>query len=209
MPCMRGVALCRILDDRSASDPCATDPFAAARAAADAAFAAGASRQRTRSASCRFLRGDRGRGQRERWCQNLRRIPPAAACRVAVSGDRPPIAHARASGAPSLPAVAVAGAGLRRRLLLRVQNAGLASMAIAIESGHSEAMKKSPYLFRAADHELHDATERLKVREAVSEFGIALRYQERAPDLQGAAEADWCETGHSIFILAGRIRLPV
>jgi hypothetical protein len=38
-----------ILDDRSASDPCATDPFAAARAAADAAFAAGAS-QRTRSA---------------------------------------------------------------------------------------------------------------------------------------------------------------
>jgi hypothetical protein len=106
----------------------------------------------------------------------------------------------------SLPAVAVAGAGLRRRLLLRVQNAGLASMAIATESGHSEAMKKSPYLFRAADHELHDATERLKVREAVSEFGIALRYQERAPDLQGAAEADWCETGHSIFILAGRIR---
>jgi hypothetical protein len=82
----------------------------------------------------------------------------------------------------------------------------LASMAIAPESGHSEAMKKSPYLFRAADHALHDATERLKVREAVSEFGIALRYQERAPDLQGAAEADWCETGHSIFILAGRIR---
>ena len=41
------------------------------------------------------------------------------------------------------------------------------------------------------------------MREAVSGFGIALRYQERAPD---PAEGDWCETGHSIFILSGRIR---
>jgi hypothetical protein len=72
--------------------------------------------------------------------------------------------------------------------------------------GHSKPMKESPYLFRAADHPLRDATERLKVREAVSEFGVALRYQERAPDPRGVAEADWCETGHSIFILAGRIR---
>ncbi len=43
----------------------------------------------------------------------------------------------------------------------------------------------------------------LNVREALSSFGIALRYQERAP---GAPAADWCETGHSVFILAGRIR---
>ena len=67
-------------------------------------------------------------------------------------------------------------------------------------------MSKSPYLFPAAEHPLHAVGERLTVREAVSGFGIALRYQERAPDPPGAAEGDWCETGHSIFILAGRIR---
>jgi Cupin domain len=67
-------------------------------------------------------------------------------------------------------------------------------------------MTDSPYLFPAAEHPLHDATDRLKVREAVSGFGIALRYQERAPDPDGAPDAGWCETGHSIFILSGRIR---
>jgi hypothetical protein len=63
----------------------------------------------------------------------------------------------------------------------------------------------SPYLFTAADHPLQAASDRLKVREVVTGFGIALRYQERAPDPPGSPEADWCETGHSIFILAGRI----
>ena len=70
-------------------------------------------------------------------------------------------------------------------------------------------MTESPYLFRAADHPLAQANERLKVREAHSGFGIALRYQERAPDPPmpaGAPEGNWCETGHSIFILAGRIQ---
>jgi uncharacterized cupin superfamily protein len=67
-------------------------------------------------------------------------------------------------------------------------------------------MADSPYLFRAATHPLHAVSDRLKVREAVSRFGIALRYQERAPDPPGAPEPNWCETGHSIFILAGRIR---
>jgi hypothetical protein len=67
-------------------------------------------------------------------------------------------------------------------------------------------MSESPYLFPAADHPLHDVSERLNVREAISRFGIALRYQERAPDPPDAPEPAWCETGHSIFILAGRIR---
>jgi hypothetical protein len=67
-------------------------------------------------------------------------------------------------------------------------------------------MSASPYLFPAAEHPLHAAADRLKVREAVSGFGIALRYQERAPDAPGAPEPDWCETGHSIFVLSGRIR---
>jgi hypothetical protein len=66
-------------------------------------------------------------------------------------------------------------------------------------------MTDSPYLFKAADHPLHVATDRLKVREAVSGFGIALRYQERAPDPVPAPEGNWCETGHSIFVLSGRI----
>ena len=48
-------------------------------------------------------------------------------------------------------------------------------------------MAESPYLFRAADYPLHAANDRLRVREAVSGFGIALRYQERAP---GGAEGD-------------------
>ena len=67
-------------------------------------------------------------------------------------------------------------------------------------------MTGSPYLFLASRHPLRAVTDRLKVREAVSDFGIALRYQERGPNPPGAPEADWCETGHSIFILAGRIR---
>ena len=67
-------------------------------------------------------------------------------------------------------------------------------------------MTSSPYLFPASDHPLRAVTEQLNVREAVSGFGIVLRYQERRPDAPDAPEAGWCETGHSIFILAGRIR---
>jgi uncharacterized cupin superfamily protein len=71
-------------------------------------------------------------------------------------------------------------------------------------------MPDSPYHFPAATHPLHAAADRLMVREAVTPFGITLRYQERAPDPPGtpqtAADGHWCETGHSIFILAGRIR---
>jgi hypothetical protein len=71
-------------------------------------------------------------------------------------------------------------------------------------------VQDSPYLFPAATHPLRADGDRLMVREAVSPFGITLRYQERAPDPPGtpdpAAEGHWCETGHSIFVLAGRIR---
>ena len=75
-------------------------------------------------------------------------------------------------------------------------------------------MTDSPYHFPAAAHPLQTASDQLKVREAVSRFGVTLRYQERAPSPAGLAEAGpsagaaehWCETGPSIFILAGRIR---
>ena len=66
-------------------------------------------------------------------------------------------------------------------------------------------MTQSPYLFPAADHPLVQVNDRLKLREAVTGFGIALRYQERAPDPPNAAGRDWCETGHSVFVLSGRI----
>jgi hypothetical protein len=71
-------------------------------------------------------------------------------------------------------------------------------------------MTQSPYLFSASAHPLRQVGDRLMLREAVSGFGIALRYQERTPDPPGAADAigpeqAWCETGHSIFILSGRI----
>jgi quercetin dioxygenase-like cupin family protein len=64
-------------------------------------------------------------------------------------------------------------------------------------------MTESPYLFRAADHPLAQASPFVKLREGKSPFGIAVRYQERAP---GGPAPKWCETGHSVFILAGRIR---
>ncbi len=67
-------------------------------------------------------------------------------------------------------------------------------------------MSKSPYLFTAAEHPLHAASPLLQLREAVTGFGIALRYQERAPDPADKPEGKWCETGHSIFVLSGRIR---
>ncbi len=66
-------------------------------------------------------------------------------------------------------------------------------------------MTDSPYLFPAARHPLREASPFLKLREGVSPFGgLAVRYQERAPG--GPAPAAWCETGHSIFVLSGRIR---
>ena len=64
-------------------------------------------------------------------------------------------------------------------------------------------MSESPYLFRAADHPLLPGGDGLLVREAVSPFGLALRYQERAPC---GPSGHWCETGHSVFVLEGRLR---
>jgi hypothetical protein len=81
-----------------------------------------------------------------------------------------------------------------------------APLVPAADPRHTAGMSDSPYLFRAADHPLHAASDRLRVREAVTGFGISLRYQERAPDPSDAVEAGWCETGHSIFVLAGHIR---
>jgi hypothetical protein len=98
---------------------------------------------------------------------------------------------------------------------LQKQTSAASAVASGGPTGYAAHMTDSPYLFSAADHPLREATSRLKVREAISGFGIALRYQERAPDppqgddtdvSPGASDNEWCETGHSIFILSGRIR---
>jgi uncharacterized RmlC-like cupin family protein len=64
------------------------------------------------------------------------------------------------------------------------------------------------YLFRAAEHQLQDAGGGLRVREAVTPFGIALRYQERMPAEPAAngVPPHWCETGHSVFVVSGRLQ---
>jgi uncharacterized cupin superfamily protein len=66
------------------------------------------------------------------------------------------------------------------------------------------AAKKSPYVFHASKAALAQVSLTLKVKEAHMLDGMALRYQERSPG--GAADGPWCETGHSAYILAGRLR---
>ncbi len=62
----------------------------------------------------------------------------------------------------------------------------------------------SPYVFRASAAPLVQDSPTLKIKEAHMLDGMALRYQERAPG--GAVDGPWCETGHSAFILSGRLR---
>lgn len=62
----------------------------------------------------------------------------------------------------------------------------------------------SPYLVRAADAATLGDGHLLSVREAnFPGFGIALRFQERRA---GGEPSGWCITGHSIFVLEGRLR---
>lgn len=66
------------------------------------------------------------------------------------------------------------------------------------------AEKESRYVFRASEAPLIDAGPALKVKEAHMLDGMALRYQERSPG--GPPDETWCETGHSAYILSGRLR---
>jgi gentisate 1,2-dioxygenase len=66
------------------------------------------------------------------------------------------------------------------------------------------AAKKSPYVFHASKAALAQVSSTLKVKEAHMLDGMALRYQERSAG--GAADGPWCETGHSAYILSGRLR---
>jgi hypothetical protein len=64
--------------------------------------------------------------------------------------------------------------------------------------------KQSPYVFRAGAAPLVKEGPALKVKEAHMLEGMILRYQERGPG--GGEDGDWCETGHSAYILSGRLR---
>lgn len=61
----------------------------------------------------------------------------------------------------------------------------------------------SPYVFRASAAPLERVSDSLLVKEAHMLDGMALRYQERSP---GGKDDAWCETGHSAYILSGRLR---
>ncbi|WP_291297175.1 cupin domain-containing protein [Elioraea sp.] len=64
--------------------------------------------------------------------------------------------------------------------------------------------RESPYLVRGAEAATLGDGYLLAVKEAsFPGFGIALRFQERRP---GGPPSDWCITGHSIFVLDGRLR---
>jgi quercetin dioxygenase-like cupin family protein len=68
---------------------------------------------------------------------------------------------------------------------------------------NTESTADSPYVFRASEAALTQASPTLKVKEAHMLDGMALRYQERSP---GGSAGPWCETGHSAYIIAGRLR---
>lgn len=64
----------------------------------------------------------------------------------------------------------------------------------------------SPYVFRASQATLRTLSETLKVKEAHMADGMIVRYQERSIGRCDDPNQPWCETGHSAYILSGRLR---
>ena len=64
--------------------------------------------------------------------------------------------------------------------------------------------QESPYVFRASKADLVEESDTLKVKEAHMPDGMIVRYQERSPG--GDPDGPWCETGHSAYIVSGRLR---
>jgi len=65
-------------------------------------------------------------------------------------------------------------------------------------------MNSSPYVFRASSAPLKEESSTLKVKEAHMLEGMTVRYQERMPGPSNTGP--WCETGHTAYIIAGRLR---
>ncbi|MDP6120500.1 MAG: cupin domain-containing protein [Rhodospirillales bacterium] len=64
--------------------------------------------------------------------------------------------------------------------------------------------KESPYVFRASQAPLVESSATLKVKEACMLGGMMVRYQERSPGSPNTGP--WCKTGHTAYIIAGRLR---
>ena len=64
--------------------------------------------------------------------------------------------------------------------------------------------EESPYVFRASQAPLAETSPTLKVKEARMLGGMTVRYQERLPGPPNTGP--WCETGHTAYIIAGRLR---
>ena len=67
----------------------------------------------------------------------------------------------------------------------------------------SPLKKESPYVFKAGARPARELAPGVMGHEAKMLGGMTLRYQERKP---GPQAAGWCETGHSVFMLGGRLR---
>ena len=66
-------------------------------------------------------------------------------------------------------------------------------------------MTDSPYVFRAARTLFRETKPGLRVKEAAMLEGMTVRLQERAPAPRDPA-ASWCRTGHTAYVLSGRLR---
>lgn len=64
-------------------------------------------------------------------------------------------------------------------------------------------MYESPYVFRASETSFSEGSSNLKVKEARMLNGMTLRYQERQPGPRN--DGPWCQTGHSVFVVSGRV----
>ena len=65
------------------------------------------------------------------------------------------------------------------------------------------AAADGPYVFHASRAPLQALGPGLMGKEARMGDGLVVRYQERAPGRDGD---EWCESGHTAYILAGRLR---
>ncbi|MBI4183920.1 MAG: cupin domain-containing protein [Proteobacteria bacterium] len=66
------------------------------------------------------------------------------------------------------------------------------------------AARDSRYVFRASEVSFRQAKPGLNVKEGRMLGGMTVRLQERHPGRRDPA-APWCETGHTAYVLKGRI----
>ena len=70
-------------------------------------------------------------------------------------------------------------------------------------SSDQVAASDEAYVFHASRSPLRSLAPGVMGKEARMPDGLVVRYQERSP---GHDSEDWCESGHTAYILSGRIR---